>query len=435
MDLFEHARDKDPSGKPFAEVVRPTKLSDFLGQEQSVGTGTILRTAIENDRLGNLVLWGPPGSGKTTLARLVARKTRSYFEPFSAVLGGVAEIRKIIKAARDRRAYQGQGTILFIDEIHRFNKAQQDALLPHLEDGTVTLIGATTENPSFELNHALLSRARVFVLQSLDETALVGVLERAWAHPERMARWPEAARTDDAVPTLARLSDGDARRALNALETALDQGKRVDGELIQAVMDRKILVYDRAGDQHYQVVSAFIKAMRASDPDAAAYYLQRMVEAGEDPLFILRRMVIFASEDIGHADPRALTVATDAVSAFRFIGLPEGLYPLMQAATYLACAPKSDTVKRAIGAAKAAVVAHGNAPVPHRYRNATTALQKQLGYGEGYDYPHHREGHIVTESALPDAVRGTRIFAPTTQGEEAELSARLQRWGRGPDDA
>ena len=435
MDLFEHARGSDPRGRPLAEAVRPIALADFLGQGQVVGEGTILRTAIENDRLGCLVLWGPPGSGKTTLARLVAGHTRSHFEPFSAVLGGVAEIRKIIKAARERRAYHGQGTILFIDEIHRFNKAQQDALLPHLEDGTVTLVGATTENPSFELNHALLSRVRVFVLQPLDSAALEAVLARAWRHPIRVERWPGAERADDAFQALASLAEGDARRALNALEIALNQGQRIDSALVQAVIDRKILAYDRVGDQHYQVVSAFIKAMRASDPDAAAYYLQRMVEAGEDPHFILRRMVIFASEDIGHADPRALVVATAAVESFRFLGLPEGLYPLMQAATYLACAPKSDTVKRTIKAARAAVAAHGNAPVPARYRNASTALQKELGHGEGYRYPHHHEGHFVPDDALPDVLRGTRLFEPTAQGEEARLSERLRAWRQARDDA
>ena len=434
MNLFEHAHSSDSSRRPFADAIRPDTLMDFFGQAQVTGDGTFLRRSIESDQIGSLILWGPPGVGKTTLARIIARRTARWFEPFSAVLGGVKEIREIVKAARERYTMHGRQTILFIDEIHRFNKAQQDALLPHMEDGTIILIGATTENPSFEVNSAVLSRARVVVLHSIDESALNALLERAWAHPVRLQRWPGAEKTADALSHLIRLVDGDARRALNALEVALNDGRCVDHELLSQVLDRKILAYDRDGDGHYEVVSAFIKSMRATDPDAAAYWLQRMLDAGEDPLFILRRMVIFASEDIGHADPMALQVATSAVDAFRLVGLPEGAYALMQAATYLATAPKSDTVKRTIRAAKSATHEFGHLPVPLHLRNASTALQKNLGYGREYAYPHDAEGAFNGQRGMPEEIHDIRIFQPTDEGMEAQFKARLDALYRGGKD-
>lgn len=428
MDLFEHAAATDPTGRPLAERVRPDDLDHFFGQPDAVAPGRRLRAAIEADRVPSLILWGPPGVGKTTLARIIATRTRSWFEPFSAVLGGVREIRAIVAAARERRAQQRRRTILFIDEIHRFNKAQQDALLPHLEDGTVTLIGATTENPSFELNAALLSRAEVVVLGPLPPPALRALLDRALAHPACRADWPDASVDDDALDAITRLAGGDARRALNTLEAALDRATHVTRATIAEVLDRKILRHDKSGDAHYQHVSAFIKAMRGSDPDAAAYWLQRMIEAGEDPLFLLRRMVIFASEDIGLADPRALTLANDAMQAFRFVGLPEGMFALMQAATYLACAPKSNTLLTTLAAARRAVAAHGDLPVPLHLRPGSTALMKQLGHGGGYRYPHDFEGHYVVQDHLPDEIAGLRLFEPGTEGEEAATAARLAAW-------
>ena len=428
MDLFDHAAAADPTGRPLAELVRPDDLDGYFGQPGATAPGRRLRAAIEADRVPSLVLWGPPGVGKTTLARIIATTTRAHFEPFSAVLGGVREIRAIVAAARERRAHHRQRTILFIDEIHRFNKAQQDALLPHLEDGTVTLIGATTENPSFELNAALLSRAEVVVLDPLPPEAMRALLDRAMNHPARRSGWPDARVDDDALAAIAHLAAGDARRALGALEAALDRAEHVTRATVAEVMNRKILRHDKSGDAHYQHVSAFIKAMRGSDPDAAAYWLQRMVDAGEDPLFLLRRMVIFASEDIGLADPRALTVAVAATDAFRFVGLPEGMFPMMQAATYLACAPKSNTMLTTLAAARRAVANHGDLPVPRHLRPGSTPLMKAHGHGQGYRYPHDFEGNYVVQDHLPEPIAGLRLFEPGTEGEEPALAARLATW-------
>jgi putative ATPase len=426
MDLFEHASQKDEATlAPLAERMRPTRLEDFVGQEHLTGEGRFLRRAIQQGLVPSLILWGPPGTGKTTLAHLIARATGTAFESLSAVLSGVKDIRETVARAQERWRLNRQRTLLFIDEIHRFNKAQQDALLPHVEKGTVTLIGATTENPSFEVNAALLSRARVVTLRGLEEEELVALLRRAAAEPRGLGGKVQV--DDEALTFIVQASGGDARRALTALEAAAAHGgTRVDKAIAEEALQHKALLYDKAGEEHYNVVSAFIKSMRGSDVDAALYWMTRMLEAGEDPVFIFRRMVIFASEDIGNADPRALGVAVDALRAFELMGLPEGTLPLTQAVTYLALAPKSNAVLTAYAAARAAVTEGGAQPVPAHLRNAPTKLMKSLGYGAGYKYPHNFEGNYVPEDYLPEAIRGRRFYQPTRNGFERELAERYE---------
>jgi putative ATPase len=430
MDLFEHASQHEAQTRaPLAERMRPATLEEFVGQEHLTGEGRFLRRAIEQDQVPSLILWGPPGTGKTTLAHVVARSTGAAFESLSAVLVGVKELRETVQRAQERWRLHRQRTLLFIDEIHRFNKAQQDALLPHVERGTVTLIGATTENPSFEVNAALLSRARVVTLRGLEEEELLALLRRAVAHEQGLGGRVQV--EEEALRLLAQAAGGDARRALTALEVAAAHGgAHVDSACVQEALQHKVLLYDKGGEEHYNVVSAFIKSLRGSDVEGALYWAVRMLEAGEDPLFLLRRMVIFASEDVGNADPRALAVAVDALRAFELVGLPEGTLPMTQAVTYLALAPKSNTVLTSYAAAREAVAEGGALPVPLHLRNAPTRLMKSLGYGSGYQYPHDFEGHYAPEDYLPEPLRGRRFYQPSSNGLERQLGERyaeLQR--------
>ncbi len=392
----------------------------------------MLARAIAADRLPSVILWGPPGSGKTSLAHVISHATRSEFVPFSAVLGGVAELRTIIDAARERRQWHGTSTILFVDEIHRFNRAQQDAFLPHVEAGTITLIGATTENPSFAVNAAVLSRCKVFHLEALSDADLQRLLLRALSDEERGLGAARLSLDEDALLLIARAARGDARRALGLLETTValvpEDATRITAADVERAGEEKTLLYDKGGEEHYNVISALIKSMRGSDPDAAIYWLMRMLESGDDPLFILRRLMIFASEDVGNADPRALHLAVDADAAFRRMGMPEGIYPIAHACLYLASCPKSNAVKRAWQAAQQTIRDRGALPVPKKLRNAPTRLMKQEGYGEGYRYAHDHPGAYVSgESYLPEELVGTRFYEPGDQGLERQIGERLAR--------
>ncbi len=436
MDLFAHSARSRRVQQPLAERMRPTSLEEFVGQGHLLGAGKLLERAVAGSRLPSLILWGPPGTGKTTLSGILARRVRANLESLSAVTAGVKDIREVVARAAERRDQYGDRTVLFLDEIHRFSKSQQDALLPHVEAGTVTLIGATTENPSFEVNAPLLSRCRVLRLELLGKEDLRALARRALADSDRGLGDLGVSLPDEVLDLLVEQASGDARRLYGALEVAANiaatpaaEGEPPPGvisrEILEEALQQKTLSYDKAGAEHYGVVSAFIKSMRGSDPDAAAYWMTRMLEAGEDPIFIVRRMVIFASEDIGNADPQALVVATATLSSVKFVGLPEAVLPMTQCAVYLALAPKSNTALTTYAAARKAVRESGALPVPAKLRNAATGLDKQMGYGKGYKYPHDFAGQYVAETYLPDELGGTRFYRPTRSGAEAEMADRL----------
>ena len=437
MTLFEHRSQRELDRQaPLAARMRPRTFDDFVGQEHIIGPGTVLRKAIESDQLPSIILWGPPGTGKTTLAYLVAATTKSHFSPISAVASGVADLRRIAAEAQERLGMHGQRTVLFIDEIHRFNKAQQDVILPYVENGTLVLIGATTENPSFEVVSPLLSRSRVFTLKPLTEGQVEHILRKAVEDVEHGLGRIGSELDDEAMGALIILANGDARVALNALELAAsatgadEEGvRRVSVAAVEDAMQQRALLYDKAGDQHYDTISAFIKSVRGSDPDAAIYWLARMVEAGEDPMFIARRLVVLAAEDVGMAEPQALSVAVAAQQAVHFVGMPEGRIPLAEATVYLATAPKSNSAYKAIDAALDDVRKSRNEPVPLHLRNAVTGLMRESGYGKDYKYSH--DHHFAPMENLPPSLKGRRYYTPTDQGYEPEVAERLKKWWGG----
>jgi putative ATPase len=432
-ELFDPAFSRD---KPLAARMRPRDLGEFVGQEHLVGEGRVLRRAIEAGQLPSFILWGPPGTGKTTLAAIAARRANARFVALSAVSAGVADLRRVIEDAKRLRSANGERTVLFIDEIHRFNKAQQDVVLPHVEEGDVVLIGATTENPSFEVISALLSRTRVYTLKPLTDDDVRTIVRRALEDERGLAG--TVTLEADAEDLLVNVANGDARVALNAVELASDateaaaDGRRlVTSQSVRDALQRRTLLYDRAGDQHYDTISAFIKSVRGSDPDAGLYWLVRMIDAGEDPIFISRRLVILAAEDVGLADPQALVIASAAQQAVHLIGLPEGYYPLAEATVYLSLAPKSDSIKTARGKLQDDIENTRADPVPLHLRNAVTGLMKQLGYGKRYRYAHDRPEHFdPDETFLPPSLLGRRYYEPTEIGAEATLRLRLEELRR-----
>jgi len=435
VDLFDHAVELAAGTEmPLAARMRPRTLDEFIGQEHIVGPGKLLRRAIETDELRSVIFWGPPGCGKSSLASVIARTTKSQFESFSAVTSGVADIRKIIEKARERRKLYGRRTILFVDEIHRFNKAQQDAFLPHVEDGTIVLIGATTENPYFEVNSPLISRSRIFRFEQLGDEQVERIIRQAIRDEERGLGSYNVDLTDEAMEFLVGIANGDARAVLNALELAAltvpadENGRRlVTVEIAEEAIQQRALSYDKDGDNHYDIISAFIKSMRGSDPDAALYWLARMVSAGEDPRFIARRIVIQAAEDIGNADPMALVVATAAAHAVEYVGMPEARIPLAQATVYLACAPKSNASYVGLNRALKDVAEKRIQPVPLHLRDTNYRGARQLGHGKGYKYPHDYPGGYVEQQYMPDGVKSQPYYEPTTNGREAKIKERLDR--------
>ena len=435
MDLFDHALEQDLKKKaPLAARLRPRTLDEFVGQEEIVGEGKLLYRAIMADRLfSSLIFWGPPGTGKTTLAMVIANHTESHFTSLSAVMAGKADLRRVIKEANDLRKMYQKRSILFVDEVHRWNKAQQDGLLPYVENGTITLIGATTENPYFEVNSALVSRSRIFQMKSLTDENISTLLQLALEDQERGYGEKEIKLDDDAEAHLIRVAGGDGRNALNALELAVESTLPDPEGVIQVTLDiaqdsiqRRAVLYDKDGDAHYDTISAFIKAIRGSDPDAALYWLAKMLYAGEDPRFILRRLIISAGEDIGLADPMGLVVANAAAQAFDFIGLPEGIYPIVEAVLYLSTAPKSNSAG-AYFKAYDLIEKSSRTGIPNHLKDASRD-RKALGHGKGYKYPHAHPDHFLPQQYLPDDLLGTYFYHPSTQGYESEVDERLTRW-------